>query len=211
VLALRRIVYRALAVGVGEYVVALVFTGIEAPTVRLVVYPLIALFLASPAALVTIVEILAARWPRSPARAVCAVATSLVVSFVGVLLAHLQAIYASGVISSGRLPGGLESLREHWEEVSRTSAQPVVAALVAFALPFALMTLLTVTRLERRARITAIVVLTMLLVFTQGEALGGRLGVAHATCVVALTLPPFFTLGDRLALRNPQRDEQGAT
>jgi hypothetical protein len=202
VLALRRVFFRALVVGLGEFVLALALVpNTQAPGT--VGYPFLGLFLAFPAALVTLVELLGDRVPLVR-RAGVTFVLSLVGAAAGLFVAHLQALYADGVVGRRELRGGLEHLADAGENL------PVVATfLVGLTLVFATVETLTTARIGARAVVSALFILVILVLLGEDEATARRTqGLQGATVIVALTLPVFFALADRLARRGAPSDAQ---
>jgi hypothetical protein len=207
--SLRRIFFRALVVGLGQFVLALVFVPHTSPfasaAAESVGYPVIALFLGVPAALVTFVEVLLERRPRGVRRTAAVLAGASAAALLGVGVAWVQALYSSAVIERGALPAGIESLGSHLSVVgSRGDLTWLLGLfLLGFVLPFPFAALASVERWRPRTRtIVALAVFFIVVLSEDGiRAYWGPSFVQNATGLAAFAL--FFLNGvaDRLARR----------
>lgn len=206
-LLVRRVVYRALVVGLGEFLLTLAFVPSHTTGASQAGYPLLALFYAVPAMLVTLLEAHLGRAEPGPGRTVGAGALTAAVAFVGLVVAHFQAIYAGAVITSGSVPDGIKRVIEQWHELFVTGTghldEVLALFLVAISLSFAVSsTLARSPRVRTRTRVVAVIAVTLVGALTQE---GGRLYwndrvLEHAAILTSLSLPVFFALADSLAV-----------
>jgi len=215
--ALRRIVYRALVVGLGEELLALALVPSQARGTGEAGYPLFALFLGVPAALVTGVELLADREPLRRSRlATWAVAAAA--ALAGILAAHFQAVYATAFLQTRSLPDGVARAWAQWDELFVTGTSNAASVLGVFffalAFPFAVASMFSQ---DRRAssvlRTSAYAVTTIVVALWQevGRIYWNDRTLEHAAVVVSLSVPVLFALADALERRRAQADEQNAT
>jgi hypothetical protein len=205
VAALRRIVYRALVVGAGEFLLAVAFVPIGAPGAAEVGYPLFAAFLALPAALVTLVEL--DRRRAAVAGGFNAVTVlAFLAAFVGVVVGHFQAIYADVVLNTRSVPEGMKRAIHQWNDLFVTGTGDALQVLGLFffsiAASFAVSSAVArAPHARMRTRFLAIGGATFLAALSQE---GGRLywsgrALEHAAILTSLSLPVFFALADGLA------------
>ncbi len=203
-LAVRRIVYRALVVGLGEFLLACMLVPLTARSALAVGYPLFGAFLAFPAALVTLVEVLAADRPQLR-RGPGVLLTSLA-AMLGIVIAHFQAVYAGAVLETLSVPQGIVRAHERWHElfvVGTGDAPPIVIFFLSLALPFTVSSMLAHDRsVTTRSRIVAFVVVTIVTASAQelGRIFWSERILEHAAIITSLSLPVFFALVDALAV-----------
>lgn len=211
--ALRRVVYRALIVGVGELVLVAALLPSSPVASMLLGYPIFAAFLAIPAALVTLVEVFAARFAPGRQRALATGVAAWLVAVLGALVAHLQALYAGAVLEVRSVEQGLAHVEEGWTRLADPSDGAAFLHFAALGVPFALATVLSLDRVRPRMRLFAIAGSTLFVALSQDapRAIWGSRVFEEAAVLVSLSVPVFFALADRLAERGAQsEDEQNA-
>jgi hypothetical protein len=208
---LRRIVYRAVIVGLGEELLALALVPANMGRgVAAVGYPLFPLFLAIPVALVTLVE-----GRTRDSRSLAGPALSLVAAFVGIGIAHFLAGYAITFIQTRSIPEAIAHTFAQGDEIFVKNTRGLATTLVCFFLALALN--LTVVGRPARARapraenLGAFAVTVVVGVVMTSVASDPRdNSLLHAGLIALLSLPFFYALADWIASRKPQEDEQNA-